>query len=50
MWKEFGKVWHIFLEGLAWGIGTGRQVSIWKDKWVDNLKLEEHIIGSLKNE
>ena len=50
VWKGISGVWNDFQEGLAWRVGNGQEISLWKDKWIPGCDtLESYLNMSLPN-
>ncbi|XP_056697347.1 uncharacterized protein [Spinacia oleracea] len=47
LWKAMGRVWECFKESIAWGVGNGKSINLWGDKWIGDLSLRQLISGPL---
>jgi len=50
VWKNILKYRELIRQGLIWTIGDGKDISFWRDNWIENrnlldlLKIEDHDI------
>ena len=49
-WKAINLGFPIFRKGIAWGIGNGSGVSVWRDNWINGDSLRVMIVGPLRQE
>lgn len=48
IWKGIAKQLPIIQDGVRKLVINGRTTLFWSDKWLDKLRLKDHVIGSIK--
>lgn len=43
IWKNIYKLSSFLKEATFWSLGNGKSINVWRDKWVDNFRIDEYI-------
>lgn len=49
-WNSIRKVWPLVLREVHWAVGNGQLVRFWKDIWIGESPLEDHITTQIPEE
>lgn len=42
-WKNIHKTSHLINEACFWIVGNGKNINVWNNKWIENIKISEYV-------